>query len=242
MALKSPIDQDRKQIYEWLREVCDHFLSEQQKHGLDESKSGQSLVTLRDLMAFYKEKMLRSDEEDVYKDLSLEGFHCIQSFFVLLNGISGKLIRITEDYGRYKGKHLVEQKSDSKGTAKEGVTGSEATPSAIPAAATAIEYNAGTGTLTSYSSTGGAGYAAYSWSKATTSTSTGTTTYGPHKPGVTTGSGPDGAKEKSDVDPEDLAIQVLVPPNELEGYLIIWRLATESRGKQIIDAAAKLLV
>lgn len=29
LALKSPIDEDRRQIYQWLREVCDHFLSEQ---------------------------------------------------------------------------------------------------------------------------------------------------------------------------------------------------------------------
>ena len=71
-------------------------------------------MTLEDLMAFYKEKMLRSDEDEVYNDLSLEGFHCIQSFFVLLNGISGKVIRITENYGQYKGKHLVEQKAEQK--------------------------------------------------------------------------------------------------------------------------------
>jgi len=99
--------------------------------------------------------------------------------------------------------------------------------------------------VTSYSSTSGPGYGSYSWVKGTASTSTGTTTYGPHKPaGVSTGSGTDGAgsKDKGDVDPDDLAILVLVPPNELEGYLIIWRLATESKGKQIIDAAAKLLV
>jgi hypothetical protein len=53
---------------------------------------------------------------------------------------------------------------------------------------------------------------------------------------------PSASKDKGEIDPEDLTIQVLVPPNELEGYLIIWRLATESKGKQIIDAAAKLLV
>jgi hypothetical protein len=56
-------------------------------------------VTLDDLMTFYRNKMLRDEDEDVYKDLSLEGFHCIQSFFVLLNGLNGKLIRITESYG-----------------------------------------------------------------------------------------------------------------------------------------------
>ena len=180
LALKSPIDQDRKQIYEWLREVCDHFLSEQQKQGFDETKSSKSLVTLQDLMAFYKEKMLRSDEEDVYKDLSLEGFHCIQSFFVLLNGISGKLIRMTENYGQYKGKHLKEQKKEQSNQVKGAATTSEAAVATMPATTTAIEYNANTQKMTSYSSTGGAEYAAYSWTKGTSaSTSTGTTTYGP---------------------------------------------------------------
>ena len=84
-------------------------MSEREKQGAEESKKGSSIVTLDDLMAFYREKMLRSEEDDVYKDLSLEGFHCIQSFFVLLNGLSGKLIRITENYGQYKGRHLIEQ-------------------------------------------------------------------------------------------------------------------------------------
>ena len=34
----------------------------------------------------------------------------------------------------------------------------------------------------------------------------------------------------------------MVPPNELEGHDVIWRIATESTGKMVIDAAAKLLV
>ena len=112
MALKSPIDQDRKQIYQWLREVCDTFLGEREKQGEGDIKKGATIVTLEDLMAFYRNKMLRSDDDDAYMDLSLEGFHCIQSFFVLLNGLSGKLIRITENYGQYKGKHLTEKKDD----------------------------------------------------------------------------------------------------------------------------------
>jgi hypothetical protein len=186
--------------------------------------------------------MLRSDEEDVYKDLSLEGFHCIQSFFVLLNGISGKLIRITESYGQYKGKHLIEQKPEQKSSANAATTGTEAAASTVPATATAIEYDAKTGKMTSFSSTGGAGYGSYSWNNgATTNTSTGTGTapvYGPQKPGDAAST----SKDKNEIDPEDLTIEVLVPPNELEGYLKIWRLATESKGKQVIDAAAKLLV
>lgn len=139
-------------------------------------------MTLDDLMSFYREKMLRSDEDDVYKDLSLEGFHCIQSFFVLLNGLSGKLIRITENYGQYKGKHLIEKKEDKEPQAKAADTGSEAAAVSIPTGATAIEYNAKTGKMTSYSNTSGPSYNAYSWTDGDGKTSTGTGTgvvYGP---------------------------------------------------------------
>ena len=135
-------------------------------------------------MAFYKEKMLRSnDDEDVYKDLSLEGFHCIQSFFVLLNGISGKLIRLTESYGQYKGKHLQVAEAEQKPKDEAG-TGTAAATSTAASAATAIEYNANTGKLTSYSSDGVASYTPYSWTGGAqgTSATTGTSTapvYGP---------------------------------------------------------------
>lgn len=130
-------------------------------------------------MTFYREKMLRSDEDDVYKDLGIEGFHCIQSFFVLLNGLSNKLILITDTYGQYKGKHLVEQKQDSQPQAKAAATNSEAAVS-IPTGATAIEYNAKTGQMTSYSSSGGPSYSSYSWNEGKTSTGVGTgAVYGP---------------------------------------------------------------
>ena len=104
--------------------------------------------------------------------------------------------------------------------------------------------------MTSYSNTGGAKFNAYSWTNETdgkTSTGTGTSVvYGPSLPYKK--SPVDGYKQQQEdkkdqeIDPEDLTIEVLVPPNELEGYKILWRLATESKGKPIIDAAAKLLV
>ena len=34
----------------------------------------------------------------------------------------------------------------------------------------------------------------------------------------------------------------LVPPKELDGYNIMWQVATESIGKQVIESAARLLV
>jgi hypothetical protein len=43
-------------------------------------------------------------------------------------------------------------------------------------------------------------------------------------------------------DPDDLEIMALVAPNELDGYTLIWRIATECTSKLVIDSAAKLLV
>ena len=67
-------------------------------------------------MIFYKEKIQGAGEDGRYKDLSIEGFHCIQSFFIMLNAISGGLVRLTDTYGTYKGKHLVEQKKEKTST------------------------------------------------------------------------------------------------------------------------------
>ncbi len=50
------------------------------------------------------------------------------------------------------------------------------------------------------------------------------------------------APQKRDEDPDELEVQALVPPKDLEGYNLIWRMATESTSKQVIDSAAKLLI
>ena len=177
--MKSPLDSDKILIYQWLREVCDIFLGEREKKGSQETNKGQSIVTLDDLMAFFKEKMLKDDEEECFQDLTIEGFHCIQSFFVLLNGITGKIIRITESHGQYKGKHL-KPKPETTSTPSDKPQDSETPqPAEAQPNASAIEYNAKTGKMTSYSNTGGASYGAYSWTGAdneakNTSTSVGT--------------------------------------------------------------------
>lgn len=43
-------------------------------------------------------------------------------------------------------------------------------------------------------------------------------------------------------DPDDLEILALVPPNKMDGYNMLWRVATETCGKLAGDSAAKLLV
>jgi hypothetical protein len=43
-------------------------------------------------------------------------------------------------------------------------------------------------------------------------------------------------------DPEDLEVEARVAPDELEGLESMWRVATESAAKNVIDSAARLLV
>jgi hypothetical protein len=45
-----------------------------------------------------------------------------------------------------------------------------------------------------------------------------------------------------DEDPDDLEVESMVKPNELDGISMIWRIATESTSKSVIDSAGKLLI
>ena len=92
----------------------------------------------------------------------------------------------------------------------------------------------------------GAAYTSYSFTKeSTTSQNAGTDapslSYGPQpRP---QGQANDTSKFKvKDEDPDDLEVEVLVSPEKLDGYNAIWRVATESTSKQVIDSAAKLLI
>ena len=51
-----------------------------------------------------------------------------------------------------------------------------------------------------------------------------------------------GEVEVVDKDPEDLKVVALVPHSQMEGLKSLWRVATESFSKQVIDGAAKFLV
>lgn len=49
------------------------------------------------------------------------------------------------------------------------------------------------------------------------------------------------SKDKAE-DPDDLEVLALVPPNKMDGYNMLWRVATETCGKLTGESAAKLLV
>lgn len=97
LVTHSPVYNDAGLFYTWLRELCDRAAQLR--------KEPQTTVNVEDLVQFYNSKLeIWSKAEDEFKDLSLQGFHCIQSFFVLTNEIKGGLLRIPETYGVYQGK------------------------------------------------------------------------------------------------------------------------------------------
>ena len=57
-------------------------------------------VAQEDIIKFYYETMnIAKSDGDEFKWLSIQGFHCIQSFFVLINTLNNKIVKITPDYG-----------------------------------------------------------------------------------------------------------------------------------------------
>ena len=64
------------------------------------SKEASKIVSVDEMVKFYREAMdIANEESDEFKSLSLEGWHCVQSFFVLINSLKGNLIKITSDHG-----------------------------------------------------------------------------------------------------------------------------------------------
>ena len=78
------LSSDHKEVYTWFNKMCEDVL-----------KDGLSLVDQDVLIAFFKEK-INSDETN-FQNLSIEGYYCIQSFFVLINKRAKKIIILGEE-------------------------------------------------------------------------------------------------------------------------------------------------
>jgi hypothetical protein len=164
--------------------------------------------------------------------LGIEGFHCIQSFFVLINQINGNLFKIGEWYGVYNSS----AKPLSKGSGSPFDQEPENEPSKKKPSYTSI------------GSDGVAKQQQFSFTQEGHKSSTADAgvqgpilgpVQGPaNKPAAASTTQADVKAE----DPEDLTIKVVVKPIVLQGYDLIWRIATESTGKQVIDAAARILI
>ena len=128
LLASSPVENDRKQIYQWLREVCDSIARAR-------NDRGSTVITTEELIQFYQKSLaVEREVEDEYKLLSIEGFHCIQSFFVLINELEGKLTRVSSDSGVYQAGAVgqeaaggVGQQVAKKFTSYNSITGAEYT-------------------------------------------------------------------------------------------------------------------
>lgn len=80
LVVKSPMQNDHEMFYMWLRDVCDIHATY------------NCIIELDELIEFFREKM--STRSKVFQSLTIEGFNCIQSFFILLNESSKKLQRL----------------------------------------------------------------------------------------------------------------------------------------------------
>lgn len=211
LIVKSPVEKDEKQIYKWLREVTDQV--ERLSRG-----NVQPVVSTKQMIEFYHSRIAVDNDTsgDKYKLLSLEGYQCRQSFFVLINQIEGKVRKVTWESGVYK--------SATSTTASTG-------------AGTGADYKQqATKSFTSYNSQTGAAYSSYSFNSEQATAQP----FGPvNRPDAATESV---VKNDKDEDPDDLEVEALVSPNELDGLNMIWRIATESTSKNVIDSAGKLLI
>ena len=78
------LSSDQKQVYTWFNDIAKDVL-----------KEGLMLVDENVLIDFFKQKI--NSEESNFVNLSIEGYHCIQSFFVLINKRADKIVILGEE-------------------------------------------------------------------------------------------------------------------------------------------------
>ena len=88
VIIQNPITGDHKAVSAWLKTICDDFLL-----GRD-----TSMIRYEDLAAFFRETVGAEDNSFVH--LNLEGYHCIQGFFLLVNLRADKLVVQDDDVAR----------------------------------------------------------------------------------------------------------------------------------------------
>ena len=85
MITKNPITEDHKIVSTWLQSICDDFLL-----GRD-----TSILKYSDLDSFFRGTVCAEDVS--FANLQLEGYHCIQGFFILVNLKADKLVVQDDD-------------------------------------------------------------------------------------------------------------------------------------------------
>ena len=78
--VENPILEDHKTISVWLQTICDDFMLGR----------NTSIISFEDLQSFFRQTVC--NESNSYEKLTLEGYHCIQGFFLLVNLKAAKLV------------------------------------------------------------------------------------------------------------------------------------------------------
>ena len=93
----NPIVSDHTTVSVWLRTICDDFLL-----GRDTSPT-----SFEELVSFYRETICA--EENTFANLNLEGYYCIQSFFLLINLRADKLVVQDDDVHKANSGRVLEK-------------------------------------------------------------------------------------------------------------------------------------
>jgi hypothetical protein len=98
---KNPITSDHKSLSAWLQTICDDFLL-----GRDTSS-----ISYDDLVSFFTQTICA--ESNNFENLNLEGYHCIQGFFLLINLRADKLFVQDDDVAKANSSSLKKWESQS---------------------------------------------------------------------------------------------------------------------------------
>ena len=209
---------DKKQLFQMLKKFVDEILISEENN----------VVDLNDLCSFYRETIASGDSD--YTNLELEGFVCIQAFFVLINSREGRL-KILNDNSKADGKP---PKSILKSTGTDA---------------------AGSGKVTSISSDQGAVKQGLSFAKDTvqidTTASKDTKPAETGNTAITGGAGSQATAPASAAKPASsplsdkegkLNLMMHAPPSEMEGLAGLWRIAAQVDTAKVGDAVVSLLI
>lgn len=81
--------QDHVLVSNWMRTICDDFML----------GKNTKTTTIDDLTSFYQNTIC-SEANSSFVDLNIEGYHCIQGFFLLMNLRADKLLVQDDDVSK----------------------------------------------------------------------------------------------------------------------------------------------
>lgn len=205
---------DKKQLFQMLKKFVDEILIS------DVNK----VVDLEDLCSFYRDTIASGHSD--YTNLELEGFVCIQAFFVLINSRQGRLKILNDDAkasadGKLPKSILKGAEGTSKITSISSDQGAKKQGLSFAKDTVKIDTSGAGGTVETGSSaiTGGAGSSATAPASAT-------------KPATSPLSDKEGK----------LNLMMHAPPSEMEGLAGLWSIAAQVENAKVGNAVVALLI